>query len=372
MKNFLFLIVLIIAAGFTACNGSDNHADGDPAIEDPRVIIFDQNGGTGGPASVTADYGKSMPRLTVKAPVRGITPPDGAPATGYFAGYKFTGYFDEPKGGTKYYNADLSSARKCDKEDEATLYAQWMPNAAMGQDDYLAPFVETAPVIDGIGGDPAWDSAEWRGINYAWMLNQPNEGERLTAPKNAGDFSGRYKIVWTEDRLYFLVEITDDIRSVTWPEWNQNPENNDCLELFINEDAAGGLRSGNNFFTYHLSFDYAPGPKNAGDYAGGSAGWINRKDHLNYMVVNTSGTSYTWEVEMKVFDKTHVNNTVGTPVTLYEGKRIGLAVAYCDADALDKREHFIGSMNIDGSKYGNDTNQGFRNADVYAKLYLVK
>lgn len=246
------------------------------------------------------------------------------------------------------------------------------PGFDIGPDDYLAPFAQNAPLIDGIGNDTVWDAAEWKEIKYAWMLDQPNTWDRLTAPSSPEDFSGRYKIIWTADRLYFLVEIIDDIRSVTWPNWNQNPENNDCVELFINEDAQGGSRNGNNFFAYHLSFSYAEGPKDAGDYTG-SAGFVNRRDHLNYMVLNTPGTTtYTWEIELKVFDKSYINNTAGTPVTLHEGKKIGFAIAYCDADGLNKREHFIGSMFIDGSKYGNDTNQGYKNADVYAKLYLVK
>ena len=341
--------------------------------EGTLVINFDQNGGAGGPETVKAAYGESMPALGASAPTRGTTHPSGAPATGFFNGYNFSGYFDEPNGGVKYYNADLSSAKNWDKDDEiSVLFAQWTPNVVIGQDDYLAPFAEAAPAIDGVGNDAVWDLAEWRDIRYAWMLEQPVLSTRLTAPKDASDFSGRYKIVWTAERLYVLAEITDDIRSVTWPNWNENPENNDCLELFVNENASGGSRIGNNFFTYHMSFDYAPGPKNVGDYADNGTGWINRKDHLNYMVVNTSGTLYTWEIEMKIFDDTYADNTEGTPITLYEGKRMGLAVAYCDADAANKREHFIGSMFIDGSKYNNDTNQGYRNADVYAKLLLVK
>jgi uncharacterized repeat protein (TIGR02543 family) len=40
-------------------------------------------------------------------------------------GYIFLGYFDASSGGTKYYNADLSSARTWNKTSNTTLYAHW-------------------------------------------------------------------------------------------------------------------------------------------------------------------------------------------------------------------------------------------------------
>ena len=40
-------------------------------------------------------------------------------------GYTFQGYYDATSGGTKYYNANGSSAKNWDKTAAATLYAQW-------------------------------------------------------------------------------------------------------------------------------------------------------------------------------------------------------------------------------------------------------
>ena len=40
-------------------------------------------------------------------------------------GYEFQGYFTAASGGTKYYNADGTSAKKCDLTNDTTLYAQW-------------------------------------------------------------------------------------------------------------------------------------------------------------------------------------------------------------------------------------------------------
>ncbi len=60
-----------------------------------------------GTASVTATFDSAMPSATMPR------------ATGY----RFEGYFDDA--GTKYYNADGSSARNWDKASNATLHARW-------------------------------------------------------------------------------------------------------------------------------------------------------------------------------------------------------------------------------------------------------
>ena len=78
------------------------------------TVSFNQNSGTGGQTSnVTATYGQAMPSTPVACPTR--------------AGYTFTGYFENSGGtGTKYYNADGSSATNWDKENSTwTLYAGW-------------------------------------------------------------------------------------------------------------------------------------------------------------------------------------------------------------------------------------------------------
>ena len=75
------------------------------------TITFNATDGTGGPASVTATYGSPMPAIT--------------PAPTGTGGYSFVGYFDAQTGGTIYYNADLTSAKTWDKEEDTTLYAQW-------------------------------------------------------------------------------------------------------------------------------------------------------------------------------------------------------------------------------------------------------
>jgi len=251
----------------------------------------------------------------------------------------------------------------------------------LGEDDFIAYFVDTPPVIDGSGGDAAWEKAEWQTIKYEWMYNPPYS--HISGPD---DFSGKFKVVWTADRLYILAEIIDDIISTTRLNTPYtNPENDDCLELFIDENASGGTRTsdgGNNFFTYHISF----GGTNAADYVGPpdnttttdtalriQNGMILRNSHLNYAIdKNNAAHTYTWEIEMKVYDNTYParSTPASAPVTLSDGKKMGFAVAYCDSDT-GTRNHFIGSMAVTGST-DNDRNSSYLRSDQYAKLYLVK
>jgi hypothetical protein len=259
--------------------------------------------------------------------------------------------------------------------------------AIPGQDDFFACFAETPPVIDGNGDDPAWEKSEWQDINYAWMYQPPKSlsgtlNKDGTVSKTV-DFSGRFKVVWTADRLYILAEIIDDIKYCPVTDPTQSPEKNDCLEFFIDENASGGVRNsdgGNNFFTYHLNFDGV----NAADWIGNRIEL--RNSHVNYKINETAAPLYVWEIEMKVYNSSYpLNSTpavdpVNTLVTLTEGKKMGFAAAYCDNDKnahssnsaqIGDRDHFIGSMFVKGGT-DYERNTAYLNSSQYAKLYLVK
>ena len=91
-----------------------NVSTGKTVITCPGIpVTLDQRSGTGGTTSVTATYGAAMPTATM--PTR--------------TGYTFNGYFTATSGGTKYYNADGSSAKNWDKTSNTTLYAQWTINS---------------------------------------------------------------------------------------------------------------------------------------------------------------------------------------------------------------------------------------------------
>ena len=74
-------------------------------------VTLDKQGGTGGTSSIKTTYDAAMPSITL--PTK--------------AGYNFDGYYDATSGGTKYYNANGSSARTWDKAPDITisLYARW-------------------------------------------------------------------------------------------------------------------------------------------------------------------------------------------------------------------------------------------------------
>ena len=75
----------------------------------PYTITFNNNGGEG-PESVIAYYDEDMPEITLPTKTH----------------YTFTGYWDsEDESGTKYYNADGSSAHVWDKEADTILYAHY-------------------------------------------------------------------------------------------------------------------------------------------------------------------------------------------------------------------------------------------------------
>ena len=75
------------------------------------TVTFDQQGGNGGTASTTATFDANMPSATIPSKT----------------GYTFQGYYDATSEGTKYYNADGSSARTWNKTANTTLYARWAP-----------------------------------------------------------------------------------------------------------------------------------------------------------------------------------------------------------------------------------------------------
>jgi hypothetical protein len=391
MCKFVFLSALIISMGFTACDAKNTNPDNsnpDDSGKKTHTINFDPNGGTGGQtATVTATVGQAMPALTAAPPVKieNVSATyDNRIYTGFNKEFYFDGYFDAPSGGTKYYNADLSSAENWDKENDTTLHAQWTSieskyGVTLTAFDYTAHFTETAPVIDGNGNDSVWEKAQWKPIDQVWRT--PNSTSFTPPPPE--NFTGRYKMLWTAERLYYLVEITDDVKSVTRQTadpYNQ-PYEDDCLELFINEDGQGGTHTNNNIaFAYHMCFDSL----NAMDYVGGQpnalpfkGGYIKRNHHMNYKIGETAAPVYIWEIALKVYDKNcPVDDNPDTqpptvPVTLTECKMMRFAIAYNDADNTHSREYFIGSVFVSGAN-ADARNQAYQTADVFSKLYLVE
>ena len=79
------------------------------------TVTLKPNGGTPNTdQTVTATYAAAMPTGSIAARTK--------------TGYTFAGYYDNASAGTKYYNADLSSAKNWDKASNANLYAHWTAN----------------------------------------------------------------------------------------------------------------------------------------------------------------------------------------------------------------------------------------------------
>lgn len=255
-------------------------------------------------------------------------------------------------------------------------------NSVLGQEkNYLAPKVEVAPVIDGIGDEKSWSNAQWA------YINQPYDG--LELPDSA-DFFGRYKVTWSDSRLYVLMEITDeklvdDRVNPTTSYWDD-----DCTEFFIDEDyTSEGHECGAtayNAFAYHI----AAVPRDINNYKNGSKMSFDSPDGINHVIdlgsdcntnnamnfddhvnvkIKKDGNKYTWELEFKIFDKSYNENSLSnTPVSLSVNKVMGFAIAYCDDDD-GQRDNMIGDI-PDHYDY-NGPYPFYRFTNEFGKLTLV-
>jgi hypothetical protein len=218
------------------------------------------------------------------------------------------------------------------------------------QADYYAQQASALPVIDGKSNDACWDDATWANIDHLW----------LGTPAAANDFQGRYKIVWAGTKLYYLVEITDDVLSDTRPDPLDNYYNDDCVELFIDEDKSGGDHTYSyNAFAYHIALDYR-----AIDLG------TDRQPHdfTAHIEANriSAGNIHTWEIAVEIYTAAYNDQDTDNPkAELKKGKRMGYAIAYCDSDGAN-RENFYGSMDIPGA----DKNRAWQDAGLFGSLLL--
>lgn len=222
-----------------------------------------------------------------------------------------------------------------------------------GRSEYRAPRAASAPVVDGVADDDVWANADWRLIDERWL------GPEYTSD----DFAGRFKVVWTEDKLYLLGEFVDDIlydghRDPLVQYWDD-----DCFEIFLDEDHSGGEHQFNhNAFAYHFSLD-----NRAIDI--GTAEKPRDYTHHVESSWRQEGDRIIWEVAISVYDDTYVDGgSDNVPVQLSVGKVMGLMVAYCDNDGSELRENFIGSENVSEGA----TDRGYIDAGIFGTLILAE
>ena len=233
----------------------------------------------------------------------------------------------------------------------AAPWAAAVAGHAEGRSEYHAPRAAVAPVIDGMADDAAWQQAGWREIDQRWL------GPEYTA----SDFQGRFKAVWTPERIYLLVEIVDDILFDSHRDPLVQYWDDDCLEIFVDEDFSGGDHQYNhNAFAYHLSLD-----NQAIDIGTGKA--ARSYSHHVQSRWRQQGDKVFWEVAIDVHPDSYRDDAPDNqPVRLSAGKVLGLLVAYCDNDGSELRENFVGSEPItSGAK-----DRAWMDAGVFGKLVL--
>jgi hypothetical protein len=225
------------------------------------------------------------------------------------------------------------------------------PTHAEGRSEYRAPRAAVAPVVDGIADDAAWEAAPWREIDQRW----------LGPEYDASDFQGHFKVVWTPQRIYLLAEIVDDILFDSHRDPLVQYWDDDCLEIFIDEDFSGGDHQYNhNAFAYHVSLD-----NQAIDIGTDKA--ARSYSHHVQSQWRQQGNKVVWEVAIDVYPDSYRDDAPDNkPVQLSAGKVLGLLVAYCDNDGSELRENFIGSEIVaSGAK-----DRAWIDADIFGKLVL--
>jgi hypothetical protein len=218
--------------------------------------------------------------------------------------------------------------------------------------EYRAPKASDALTIDGVADEAIWEQARWQDLTRRW----------LGPEYSAEDFQGRYKVVWTEDKIYVLGEFVDDILIDTHRDPLVQYWDDDCWEIFLDEDFSGGEHQFNhNAFAYHMSLD------NQAIDIGSDKKPRNYSHHVESRW-KQNGNKIVWELAIDIYTDAYEDDSdSNVPVKLSAGKVMGLMVAYCDNDGSELRENFIGSeVVLSGPK-----DRGYIDAGLFGKLVLV-
>ncbi len=225
----------------------------------------------------------------------------------------------------------------------------WVLVLESSEHHYLAARVGTTPEMDG-KVDNIWEQAEWATIAHEW-LEEP-------ATLSEGDFSGRFKALWTEDKLYLLVETEDDqlVDDTTDP--LKDYWEDDLLEVFIDEDHSGGDHKKNhNAFAYHIA------AKDGRVVDWGKEGKpLFFDDHME-VAIGRRGNTLVWELALDIYGDQFEYDLNNDKKKLQTGKVMGFSIAYCDDDG-NGRENFIGTV-----PNGLDS---WMNANVFGKIELTE
>jgi hypothetical protein len=227
------------------------------------------------------------------------------------------------------------------------------PTHAPGRSQYRAPKAKRAPTVNGVADEPVWERARWHQITHRWLGPE-------YVPE---DFQGRFKVVWTPKRIYILAELIDDVLFDSHRDPLVQYWDDDCLEIFLDEDYSGGDHQYNhNAFAYHMSLDNRAidiGPDTKPhDYS-----------HHVQSRWRQQGNKVIWELGIEIYTDEYVDGSAkNAPVKLSAGKVMGLMIAWCDNDGSELRENFIGSE----SAPGEEKDRGWKDAGLFGALVLVE
>lgn len=204
--------------------------------------------------------------------------------------------------------------------------------------------------LDGIGDDEDWSRVEWKAMDQIWL------GEL----ESSLDFNGRYKMIWDDNELFVLVETVDD----TLIDIHEDPLvkywDDDCLEIFIDEDNSKDIHQYNHSaFAYHIGLD-----GNVADIGPDSLPHLYN-DNLTFKK-KTLANLTTWELAIKIYGSDFIDGEVNKSKNLIKGKNVGFAIAYCDNDRSEEREAFIGSEVV----VGDDKNRGWIDSGIFRTYVL--
>jgi hypothetical protein len=198
--------------------------------------------------------------------------------------------------------------------------------------------------------DACWQTVNWASASYSW------DGSGAADPD---DYNGKFKIVWTPEKLFLLVVISDDILRDDHDIPVDTYWEDDGLDIFIDEDHINETHECGSFafnaFAYHIAA-YPRTPLGAKTIFSDTLATYNVVDlglscsPTHSLVFNDhalvkvfrSGTVYTWEIALDVYDNSYADDGINHPVVLQPGKFLGLAVAYADNDN-GTREGYYGS-----------------------------
>ena len=153
------------------------------------VTLSNQGATTAGTTSVQATYGSGMPA---------ITPPTRD-------GYIFNGYYSQPSGqGTKYYNADGTSARTWNQEN-ATLYAYWVDYSKC---IFFKNTLDWSNVYVYTFSEEVWHNGDDQ--------NNPNDDKGVQPKNNRIEFGQMTKLGETDIYYYILTNTTTGFNRIAF------------------------------------------------------------------------------------------------------------------------------------------------------------